>query len=54
MCYLDCLDVPATEISTIYYVIERSLKIREILNLPCVLCVYEQAIYTKATEIKLK
>ena len=52
--YLDCLDAPATEMSTIYDLMERAVKIREYLNIPTLVCVYDQAIYAKAVEIKLK
>ena len=52
--YLDCLDAPATEMSTIYYMMERSLKIKDLLNLKSIVCVYDQAIYAKVHQIKCK
>ena len=52
--YLDCLDAPATEIAALYYILERSLKIKDQLELSSIVCVYDQAIYTKAFQIKYK
>jgi len=52
--YLDCLDAPATEFSTIYYMMERAIRIKDQLNLKSVVCVYDQAIYAKAYQIKCK
>ena len=52
--YLDCLDVPATVMSTIYYMIERSLQIKVQLNVKSIVCVYDQAIYAKAYQMKCK
>ena len=52
--YLDCLDAPATAICTIYYMMECSLQIKYQLNVKPVVCVYDQAIYGKAYQIKCK
>ena len=52
--YLDCLDAPATDMSTIYYLLCRSLRIKEQLDLCSLVCVYDQAIFAKAVEIKFK
>ena len=52
--YLDCLDAPATEISTIYFMMERSLRIKDQLQLKSIVCVYDQAIYAKVHQIKCK
>ena len=52
--YLDCLDAPATEIAALYYMLERSLRIKDQLELSSIVCVYEQAIYGKAFQIKCK
>ena len=52
--YLDCLDPPATEMSTIYFMMERSLRTKDQLQLKSVVCVYDQAIYTKVHQIKCK
>ena len=40
--------------STIYYMIERSLHIKDRLNLNSVVCVYDQAIYAKPYQITYK
>ena len=52
--YLDCLDAPATAMCTIYYMMERSLQIKDQLNLKSVVCVYDQAIQAKAYQISCK
>ena len=43
--YLDCLNAPATDMSTIYHMMQRSVQIKEQLSLKSVLCVYDQVIY---------
>ena len=52
--YLDCLDAPAIVMCTIYYMIERSLQIKDQLNVKSIICVYDQAIYAKAHQMKCK
>ena len=52
--YLDCLDAPATEMSTVYHMSERALRIKSQLNVQSIVCVYDQAIYAKAYQIKCK
>ena len=52
--YLDCLDAPATEMSTIYFMMERSLRIKDQLQPNSVVCVCDQAIYTKVHQINSK
>ncbi|XP_066917320.1 uncharacterized protein [Clytia hemisphaerica] len=52
--YLDCLDAPATEMSTIYHMLERAIRIKDQLNVKSIVCVYDQAIYAKAYQIKCK
>ena len=52
--YLDCIDSPATDISTVYHILERCLRIKDALNLQTVVCVFDQAIYYKVMEIKWK
>ena len=51
---LDCLDAPATEMSTVYHILERTLRIKSQLNVQSIVCVYDQAIYAKAYQIKCK
>ena len=51
---MDCIDAPATEITTIYQVLERSLLIMDSLKIVSIVCVFDQAIYSKACEIKWK
>ena len=45
--YLDSIDLPATEITTVYEIMSKCLKIKEKLNLPVLIC-------AKAAEIKWK
>ena len=52
--YLDCLNAPVTEMSTIYFMMERSIRIKNQLKLKSIVCVYDQAIYAKVNEIKCK
>ena len=52
--YLDCINASASEISTIHQVLQRCLKIKESLNLSSMVCVFDEAIYAKAVEIKWK
>ena len=52
--YVDCLHAPATEMSTIYFMMERSLRIKDQLQLKSIVSVYDQAIYTKVHQIKCK
>ena len=40
--------------SAIYCMMERSLRIKDQLKLPSTVCVYDQAIYAKAFQIKCK
>ena len=52
--YLQSIDAPATEMSTIYEILDRCLAIKEKLNLDVIVCVFDQAMYAKAVEIKWK
>ena len=52
--YLDCIDASAAEITTIYYVMERCLKIKESLNISSIICIFDQLFYCKAVEIQWK
>ena len=52
--YLDCLNAPATDISTIYHMLDRAVRIKTQLNVQSIVCVYDQAIYAKAYQIKCK
>lgn len=40
--------------STVYHMMERALRIKSQLNLESIVCVYDQAIYAKAYQIKCK
>ena len=40
--------------STIYYLMERAIRIKNQLNLSTLVCVYDQAVYAKAYEIKCR
>ena len=52
--YLDCIDASASDISTINQVLNRCLKIKDSLHLSSIVCVFDEAIYAKAVEIKWK
>ena len=52
--YLPTINAPATEMSTVNEALNRSLVIMNMLNLSSIICVFVQAIYTKAFEIKCK
>ena len=54
MRYLYCINAPARDISIVYNILERCLKIKEALKLETVVCVFDQAIYCKVMEIKWK
>ena len=52
--YLDFLDAPVTEMSTIYFAMERLLHIKDQLQLKPIICVYDQSIYSKVLQTKCK
>ena len=52
--YLDCVDTPAIDMSTVTYMVESSIKIKDQLNINSIVYVYDQAIYAKAYRIKWK
>ena len=52
--YLECLDFPASDMSTIFEILNRCLAIKDKLKLSAIVCVFDQAIYAKAVEIKWK
>jgi hypothetical protein len=49
--YLQPIDAPATEFSTIHEILQQSLKIKNQLQLEAVVCVFDQAIYSKIVEV---
>ena len=52
--YLPTINAPATSMSTVNKILNRSLSIMRSLNLTSIICVFDQAIYCKALEIKSK
>ena len=52
--YLPTIDAPATNMSTVFEILNQSLKIKETLKLQAIVVVFDQALYAKATEIKWK
>ena len=54
MGYLPTINAPATNMSTVYQVLTKSLQIKDTLNLQSIVVVFDQALYAKATEIKWK
>lgn len=52
--YLPTIDAPATNMSTVFEVLNQSLKIKDTLKLQALVLVFDQALYTKVAEIKWK
>ena len=52
--YLPTVNSPATDMSTVYKVLQNSLDIMHSLDLQNIVCVFDQALYAKASEIKWK
>ena len=52
--YLPTIDVPATNMSTVFEVLVQSVKMKESLKLKSIVVVFDQALYTKAADIKWK
>ena len=50
--YLDSIDAPATDLSTTNGVLLRCLKMKASLHLESIVCVFNEAIYAKAAQIK--
>ena len=49
--YFETINAPMTEMSTVYEIMKRSCRIKDQLNLPSIVCVFDQAIYAKACEM---
>ena len=52
--YLPTINAPATELATVHEVLNRTLSIKESLQLNSIVCVFDQALYAKAAEIVWK
>ncbi|KAG1650788.1 hypothetical protein GQR58_027743 [Nymphon striatum] len=52
--YFESINAPTTEMSTVFEILKRSCRIMEKLKLPSIVCVFDQAIYSKACEIVWK
>ena len=52
--YLDSIDAPATDISTVNGLLLRCLEIKNSLHLESTVCVFNEAIYVKAAKMKEK
>ena len=52
--YLPTINAPATYMSTLHDILVRSETIRKSLQLKSIVCVFDQALYAKASEIKWK
>lgn len=50
--YLPTVNAPATSLKTVHEVMNQSLKIIEQLELNSIVCVFDQAFYAKAAEVK--
>ena len=49
--YLESINHPVTEVSTCNEVLERSLRIKDQLNLSSVVCIFDQAMYAKICDV---
>ncbi|KAI8521965.1 hypothetical protein Bbelb_017190 [Branchiostoma belcheri] len=54
VCYLPTINAPATQMSTVHEILRQSLVIKDHLQLKKIVCVFDQALYAKATEIMWK
>eukprot|EP00112_Aurelia_sp_Birch-Aquarium-sp1_P024033 Seg7404.3 transcript_id=Seg7404.3/GoldUCD/mRNA.D3Y31 product="hypothetical protein" protein_id=Seg7404.3/GoldUCD/D3Y31 len=52
--YLETIDSPATELSTVFEILCRALAIKDKLDLSSIVVTFDQAIYAKAIDIKQK
>ena len=52
--YLPTVNAPATDLTTVYEVLNRSLKIMHALKLNVIVWVFDQALYAKASEVAWK
>ena len=52
--YLNCLDAPATDNSTMHHLLCKSVIIKEKLGLSAIVCIYYQAMYVKVVEIQFR
>ena len=52
--YLPTINAPATELSTVYEMLNQAIGIMESLQLKTIVCVFDQALYAKAAEIMWK
>lgn len=52
--YLPTINAPATEMATVFEILNQSQMIRKELQLPSIICVFDQALYAKASEIVWK
>ena len=49
--YLPTINAPATDLSTVNEILSQTMKIKSELNLDAIVCVFDQALYAKASEI---
>jgi hypothetical protein len=52
--YLPTINAPATDLTTVNEILQQCLKIRKLLELESITCVFDQALYAKAAEIAWK
>ena len=52
--YLPTINAPATDMLTVYEVLRQTQMIKDALDLQHIICVFDQALYAKAAEIKWK
>ena len=49
--YMPTINAPATQLSTVYEILQQSLNVMTHLRLNSIVCVFDQALYAKAVEI---
>ena len=49
--YLPTINSPATQMSTVHQILEQTKKIMTALNLPEVICIFDQALDSKEAEV---
>ena len=49
--YLPTIDAPATNMSTVFEILNQSLKIKDTIKLQAIVIVFDQALYAKAAKI---
>jgi len=52
--YLPSINAPATQMSTVFEILNQAKRIKDMLQLSSIVCVFDQALYAKACEVVWK